>query len=479
MKVTQMMKHSLLLLLTITSFLLAACAPPTAPIATQTAIADAPTAAVTTEPTALPTSATTAPEPTGAPTQAATLEPEPTSAPTEVATTEPTQVPATAQPTDAASTPQSGFGSEILFLREGNLIALDVATRKERTIADTVADFTATPDGKMITLVRTEETETELWSVRRDGSALTQLTRNDRTETTPSWAPDGSALVFASAAQDAGSYTREWQGWSQWCAGSEVHILALPDGAETALGPGCDPAFGPDGKRIVYATPPTQMGSEPQTNTIRLVNRQGQNGWSFAKADGAEAATNAGRLVYAPTWSPDSGQIVYHRFLGYQALVDINLSEMGKSFEGKGQPISTGAGWMLPARFTPDGRTVALSENNYSDARGFGGYDNWSTVVIKLEGSRDVALPSGSVTMIGQQVDLLPRAQQIAWSPDGATLAVQLPPGWQPGLSNNEPFGIDEVPGELWLWQPGNAPQERIAENVSFASPIVWLPAGE
>jgi enoyl-CoA hydratase/carnithine racemase len=41
-------------------------------------------------------------------------------------------------------------------------------------------------------------------------------------------------------------------------------------------------------------------------------------------------------------------QIAYHRFVGYRALVDINLTEIGGSFEGKGQPLNDGAGWLLP-----------------------------------------------------------------------------------------------------------------------------------
>ncbi len=89
-------------------------------------------------------------------------------------------------------------------------------------------------------------------------------------------------------------------------------------------------------------------------NSIRLINRQGQNGWDFAKAASVDAPEpNAGRLVYAPAFSPDGAQVVYQRFLGYQVLVDINLSQIAGSFDGGGQVLADGAGWLLPARFAP------------------------------------------------------------------------------------------------------------------------------
>jgi Tol biopolymer transport system component len=259
-------------------------------------------------------------------------------------------------------------------------------------------------------------------------------------------------------------------------------VLDLQTGAARSLGPGCDPAFSPDGRRIAYAAPPTQ--SEPEmskgptaVNSIRLVNRLGQNGWDFAKAAGVDApAPHTGRVLYAPAWSPDGAQIVYHRFLGYQALVDINLSEIAGSFEGGGQVVGEGAGWLLPARFASDGKTLAISDHHFGDPRGFGGYDNWYVSVIRLEGTREIAMPSGTVVALGQQVDRLSRGQSVAWAPDGKRLAVELPPGWRPDLPNDEPIDAGERPGELWLWTPGQNPSQKLLEGVDFASPLAWLP---
>jgi hypothetical protein len=210
-------------------------------------------------------------------------------------------------------------------------------------------------------------------------------------------------------------------------------------------------------------------------NTIRIVNRLGQNGWSFATA-GDPTQPSSGRLVYAPQFDPDGARLAYQRFIGYRALTDIVVSELGGSFEGKGQPMAMGAGWMLAPRFAPNGAQVALSEYNESDARGFTGYDVWRVILLRLEGSRSVVTPDGPTPMIGTQTDVLTRAQQLAWSPDGNELVVQLPTGWRADIGTGQPAFPAETAGELWLWTPGQAPSERLVANVDYASPMLWLP---
>ncbi|HWQ14087.1 MAG TPA: hypothetical protein VNL77_14905 [Roseiflexaceae bacterium] len=464
---------------------------PTAALAPEAPSPSAPaTPAEATNPPAPPTVAPTQPSaiaPTTAPTQPAAAPTQPAAPPTGTPAPPAGSIPpATSVPASPATT----FGSEVLFLRGGALIALDVATRAERHIAGDVRDFAATRDGAAIALVREVAREYDLWVVRRDGSGLTRLTAdgNARIEATPSWAPDGLAIVYASA-DSSDPYTLRWQEWAAWCVTSAVAVLDVPTGASRTLAAGCDPSISPDGRRIAYAAPPS--APEPgydspvplAVNSVRLINRQGQNGWDFARAMRAEdTAPNGGLLVYGPAWSPDGAQVVYHRFIGVRVETDVVISEIGGSFDGHGAPLAAGAGWLLPARFAPDGRSLVISEHNYGDARGFGGYDSWSARVIRLEGAREVALPWGPMTMLGTEVggEPLRRAQRAAWSPDGATLAVQLPPGWRPGLPDDEPLDPSgaERPGELWRWRPGAPPEERLTADVDFASPLAWLPPG-
>jgi hypothetical protein len=418
-------------------------------------------------------------QPSTATSQAITLAPTQASASTALQVPAPTTVP---QAT-AIAQPSPSLGSELLFLRKGALIAFDIGTRNERRLAEGVRDFAPAPDGRVIALVRGEGRRAEIWTVRRDAGGLVQLTKNDRAEATLAWAPDGLALMYGSSTTNE-PYSAEWMLWSAWCVNSEVRLLMLSDATETSFGPGCDPAFSPDGKRIAYATPPS-VAQEGQAlpgsqNTIRLINRQGQNGWSFATASGsAEGYTGkSGLLVYTPAWSPDGKQIVYHRFIGYRVLEDLDLTEIGGSLEGKGKPLNGGAGWLLSARFAPNGQAVAIVENDFSDPRGFGGYDNWKVSVLSLDGTREIALPEATLQAIGRQAADLPRAQSIAWAPDGTALVVLLPPGWSAQLSPNEPIGAGENPGAIWRWRPGSQPEEKLVEGVDFASPLTWLPPG-
>ena len=473
--------------LIILPFLVAACGAPVAsrqtvaPVPTN-ALASAPTVVLATStPAATVTSPSQAATPTGETIVAPTSVPAPTSASQSTSVPAPTGVlaPTSAPESTSAPAPTSAPAigvNEVLFLRDGRLTAHGVDTGVERTIADNISDFVATPDGALLALVRGVGREAEIWTVRRDGSELTRRTEDTRADATPALAADSSALLFASA-DTAAPYTRQWLEWGQWCATSEVRLIELATGEARTLGAGCDPAFAPDNKRIAFATPPTSDAPgfpHSAANTIRLVNRLGQNGWTFASADGT---AERGMVVYAPAWSPDGAQVSFQRFVGYQALVDIGMGELAPAFKGGGQPFYSGAGWQLPAHFSPTATRVAVVENNAGDARGFGGYDSWSVSVVQMEGQRSDVLPSGDIQLIGGNVEKLVRAQGGAWSPDGATVAVILPPKWSPELSLNEPVNNgEETPGDLWLWQPGQQPRQQIAENVDFASPVVWLP---
>jgi hypothetical protein len=384
----------------------------------------------------------------------------------------------TALPNVPTLIPAAGFGEELLFLRAQALWAHDLRTRAERQIADDVSDFTVATGAAQIAIIRGSGRTSEIWLVGRDGSGLHQVTRNDRAEATLAWAPDGQTLIYGSSISPE-LYAKEWIAWSHWCATAEIRSLDLRSASETVLASGCDPAISPDGKRIAYVAPPTTItpGADAAGllvgNSIRLINRYGQNGWNFAKTQ-AQGPTSDGLVVYSPAWSPDGQHVLYHRYMGMQIEVDINLTEIGGSFEGKGQSLADGAGWLLPTRFSPDSHIVAAIENDSGNARGLVGYGAWKVQLVRLEGTREILLPAGARTVIGQAIDSLPGGQNVAWSPNGSVLAVQLPTGWQPG---SDPESWGQAAGEIWRWMPGKAPNERLVVNVDFGSNVAWLPA--
>jgi hypothetical protein len=411
--------------------------------------------------------------PTSTPEPQSTNPPEPQ--PSDTPIPSPPPEPGTSRTVPSAT----AYGSEILFLRNNTLMVYAPDSGQERMIASDVQEFAATPNGQTLALVRGSGATTAIWLVARSGEDLRQITSDDRNASGLAWSPDGLTLAYA-AATVAPPRLPDWMNWTGWCVAGEVRLLDITSGAVSTLAPGCDPAFSPDGRRIAFAAPPTRNdptgNMPPSDNSIRLVNRQGENGWDFAVAGTSASGEDAGLLVYAPAWSPSGMDLAYQRFIGYRALVDINYIEMGGSFTGDTQMLNVGAGWLLSPEFAPDGGRMALVEHNFSDARGWGGYEQWETRVLNLNAEEQVALPSGTRTAHAAILDELPRATGAAWAPDGSGLVVALPPGWSADAPLDQPQFEQTEPGNLWRWTPGSAPDTLLVQNVDFASRLLWLP---
>jgi hypothetical protein len=89
----------------------------------------------------VPTSAATEPA-------VSTQAPAPATAALPTAVLAPTAAPAPTSAPAPTAQPNASAGSELLFLRERALIAFDLGTRKERTLADQVLEFAPAPDGR-------------------------------------------------------------------------------------------------------------------------------------------------------------------------------------------------------------------------------------------------------------------------------------------------------------------------------------------
>ncbi|NJO06465.1 MAG: hypothetical protein HC876_13580 [Chloroflexaceae bacterium] len=384
----------------------------------------------------------------------------------------------TVEPTATPTPVRTNAGSEILFLRNGVLTAYAFDGGQERSLLDGVREFAATPDGRQLAAVRETDGRLEIWVLGRDGSGARRLTTNQRYEGDLAWAPDGLTLIYASSSTPYPELF-DWEAWTAWCRTSEVRLIDLSDRLERLLDSGCDPVFSPDGRRIAYVTPPqaaaleTQEGIVGSTNAVRLVNRQGQNGWNFATAGTGD--DTSGLLVYAPAWSPDGAQLAYQRFVGYRALTDIGYTEMGGSFQGGGELLNLSLGWTKAPHFAPTGEQMATIQYNFSDARGLSGYAVWTVQVLALGQSSEVFAPSGTLETEATVTDSLYTATGAAWSPDATQLVVALPGGWNSGAPLENYQSTDT--GTLWLWQPGSTPSTQLVEGVDFGSPLLWLPA--
>lgn len=97
-------------------------------------------------------------------------------------------------------------------------------------------------DGKRLAFVSLATGNADIWTINIDGSELTQITTDPSHEIDPAWSPDGTRLVFASDRRTRGNF--------------DLWMLDFRDGRliQLTANPGHDggPAWSPDGRYIYY-----------------------------------------------------------------------------------------------------------------------------------------------------------------------------------------------------------------------------------
>lgn len=374
-------------------------------------------------------------------------------------------------------------GGELLFIQNGSLVAYSLRQNSIRPIVSDAVDFAPSPDGMTIAVIRRNQDVDTLWLVDRASVALTQLGDQTRTIADVSWTPDGNGLVYASSETLVPQRTT-WLEWARFCRSATVMYLTVADKKEIAFGAGCDPVVAPDGRRLAYVTRPSRSdasAADPDNtagNMLHLVNMQGENGWNPVTANGGEPGeATQGLVVYRPRWSQDGKSLIYHVFIGMRVEVDINLIMRVDAYDGTQTLLGDFAGWARQTTLAPRGDMYAITTQNTGDARGFTGWDVWSTAVYTLDSTREIFLPEGSFNATGTVVgESLARAQRFAWQPDGQGLAVVLPPEWSPGIPPNEEYGRTNDPGDIWLWPLGQQPAQALVRGIDQQSALVWVP---
>ena len=162
------------------------------------------------------------------------------------------------------------------------------------------------PDGRLIAFASNRAGENEIFVMRADGTGVRRITRTARwvDDTQPTFTPDGKALVIVSNRVAFSNY--------------ELFRIRLADGRVLKrltfwgeggdLTPGDDlmPEFSPDGKRIAWVS--DRRGAE---------GRLGYAVWTM-NANGGDArrvARHASLNVGFPRYSPDGSTIVYSTFV--------------------------------------------------------------------------------------------------------------------------------------------------------------------
>jgi Tol biopolymer transport system component len=118
------------------------------------------------------------------------------------------------------------------------------------------AAVVAMADGPPIAFVSERDGDSAIFTMRTDGTDVRQLTTSDESDQNPAWSPDGTRIVFASH--------------SSYSVGTSELYTMRPDGTDMrhltegmrddyGVVPG-EPFWSPDGTRIVFAARGSQHG---------------------------------------------------------------------------------------------------------------------------------------------------------------------------------------------------------------------------
>src|SRR5713226_8487595 len=255
------------------------------------------------------------------------------------------------------------------------LAAFAADARRVPTIDDlltikSVGGTQISPDGKWVAYAvaygdfKQDAFVTQIWLVESDGGRKFQLTRGDKSATTPRWSPDGQWLAFLSNRIEDKN-----QIFVINPLGGEAQQLTK---SETAIS---NFAWSEDGKTIAYtATEPTAQALKDRKDYLGDydVVREGYSYvhlWTLNVAEamnapvvGKQRTKNKDFSVDSFSWSPDGSSIVFSATLNPDLIQgvtsDIYLLKLSDDSVKK---IVAQPGPDNNPRFSPDGKQIVFS----------------------------------------------------------------------------------------------------------------------
>src|SRR6266511_2389706 len=197
---------------------------------------------------------------------------------------------------------ERGAGGSVFVPSSVYSIQPDGTGLRKIPLPDRLYSMTAlavSPDGRLVALSNGggEFPPRNIYVMNSDGTGLRQLTMGDFEESMPSWAPDGSEIVFSST-RCCGSSTS---------SGHDALYTIRPDGTglrRLTEDDGTDwyPAWSPDGRRLAYAT----YLPNHEDWQIRVMQADGTGVHTVYRCEGE--CYDGG---YTLAWSPDGTAIAF------------------------------------------------------------------------------------------------------------------------------------------------------------------------
>jgi Tol biopolymer transport system component len=233
---------------------------------------------------------------------------------------------------------------------------------------------------------------TQLFTLRPDGTGLTQLTHDPSKHklSEPSWSPDGTRIAFN---RDQPS-----------TAGGGVYVMSVDGSHRQRVSPrkytfAGEPAWSPDGRRIAFSG----LVQKPCEQGLRLVDATGRFVRSITLHTGAACESESWDLASA--FSPDGKWIAFrHQRSGSGAIFVIRI-------DGRGlRRVTPYAGDYGHPHWSPDGSRILFHSNENTQPG-----QSANLFTVQPDGTALTQLTSftgGSVQAFGG-----------IWSPDGTQIA--------------------------------------------------------